>query len=750
MLFVYLASFCLSINTTYAQELISGSLSGTLTSDQYHVTGNIWVEEQNSLIIEAGSQFTFQGAYSFVIHGTLFCNGTYNAPVTFTDLGQNWLGITCTSTCDPATVFRYAVIENSSDVGLAILSCAPELYRCTIQYNLGAGLSINSSSGLLQVSSSLIRENSGRGIVVSGQSILIINDSTIRDNTGFIGAGISCFQSIIDLINVDLLDNSTSGFDQDGGGGIYASGSSLFLENCDVRGNSVYDDDDGASGGAIYAVGTTLAIESSVVENNSTEAWDLGGNGGAIFFDGGSLSIQGTDFIGNSSIGYQQGGAGGAIHVTDSSVELTGCRFFNNQASGEQAPGGAIYLNQAGFVDISDCQFSDNYTDVRGGAIYVNNTTGGNLTNLSMTNNESGDFGKAIYLYQSTVDLSSSLIAYHVGDAIHVGAASALTVEYCDFFGDQQTHISGIIPVGFGTIVQVNGNGDPCDVSFNIFLNPTLIDYPSYDLRLLPDSPCVDAGDPTLPTDPDGSIADIGAIALATQPMELALNPVQTMLDPDGGTIMYDVSLLSNVGTAFPALTYAEMITLPNGNTLPGFIRRITFPFAPYGNQTVEGFELTVPSFAPSGWYELNAYVGLSPGQVGDTDFISFYKPESNVPTRNLISASDFSTAGNIGDNSQTVTTESTQPTEFILHPPYPNPFNDRARIIIELPVRSNVIISAYNIHGQLVRTLHDGFLSAGQTSFDFTTQGLASGLYFVTAEIPGSSHQIQKLTVIK
>jgi hypothetical protein len=49
-------------------------------------------------------------------------------------------------------------------------------------------------------------------------------------------------------------------------------------------------------------------------------------------------------------------------------------------------------------------------------------------------------------------------------------------------------------------------------VYLNIFEDPLFVDRPNRDYNLLPGSACIDAGDPALPHDPDGTVADIGAL----------------------------------------------------------------------------------------------------------------------------------------------------------------------------------------------------------------------------------------------
>jgi FlgD Ig-like domain len=50
----------------------------------------------------------------------------------------------------------------------------------------------------------------------------------------------------------------------------------------------------------------------------------------------------------------------------------------------------------------------------------------------------------------------------------------------------------------------------------NITLPPRFVDYQNGDLRLEMFSPCIDAGNPTDPLDPDGTRSDIGAIPYET------------------------------------------------------------------------------------------------------------------------------------------------------------------------------------------------------------------------------------------
>ena len=67
------------------------------------------------------------------------------------------------------------------------------------------------------------------------------------------------------------------------------------------------------------------------------------------------------------------------------------------------------------------------------------------------------------------------------------------------------------MPAGFGNLVTQNINGDPCDQHNNIFMDPVFEDAANDNYQITMYSPCINAGDPNLPYDPDNSISDIGA-----------------------------------------------------------------------------------------------------------------------------------------------------------------------------------------------------------------------------------------------
>ena len=60
-----------------------------------------------------------------------------------------------------------------------------------------------------------------------------------------------------------------------------------------------------------------------------------------------------------------------------------------------------------------------------------------------------------------------------------------------------------------------------------------------------------------------------------------------------------------------------------------------------------------------------------------------------------------------------------------------PNPFNPSTTIGFGLPAAGNVRLTVYNVLGQEVETLVDGYLDAGYHAFEWRAERAASGVYF-------------------
>jgi len=88
-------------------------------------------------------------------------------------------------------------------------------------------------------------------------------------------------------------------------------------------------------------------------------------------------------------------------------------------------------------------------------------------------------------------------------------------------------------------------------------------------------------------------------------------------------------------------------------------------------------------------------------------------------------------------------------PTEFNISGIYPNPFNSTTTIRYSLPIPTHVSLEVYNLTGQQITTMFEGYLQAGFHSTNLIANNLPSGLYFVRLK---ASEQVvtQKVMLIR
>jgi hypothetical protein len=73
----------------------------------------------------------------------------------------------------------------------------------------------------------------------------------------------------------------------------------------------------------------------------------------------------------------------------------------------------------------------------------------------------------------------------------------------------------------------------------------------------------------------------------------------------------------------------------------------------------------------------------------------------------------------------------SLPPEDYLLYQNYPNPFNNSTAIDFQIPVKSFVKLSVYDITGQKIADLINNEMEAGKHKIIFNKRGLASGIYF-------------------
>ena len=98
---------------------------------------------------------------------------------------------------------------------------------------------------------------------------------------------------------------------------------------------------------------------------------------------------------------------------------------------------------------------------------------------------------------------------------------------------------------------------------------------------------------------------------------------------------------------------------------------------------------------------------------------------------------------------SNEINVEVSTPVKFELSQNYPNPFNPSTKISFSIPQNSEVTLTIFNVLGQEVTKLVNGFMEAGNHTIDFNAAGFNSGIYFYKLEA-GNFSEVRKMTLLK
>ena len=88
-------------------------------------------------------------------------------------------------------------------------------------------------------------------------------------------------------------------------------------------------------------------------------------------------------------------------------------------------------------------------------------------------------------------------------------------------------------------------------------------------------------------------------------------------------------------------------------------------------------------------------------------------------------------------------------PDEYILGKVYPNPFNPVTNVSFALPEDGHVSVEIFNLKGQLIDSIFNGFMYAGEYHFNWNAEGFVSGTYFINMNA-GSYQGTQKVVLMK
>ena len=116
------------------------------------------------------------------------------------------------------------------------------------------------------------------------------------------------------------------------------------------------------------------------------------------------------------------------------------------------------------------------------------------------------------------------------------------------------------------------------------------------------------------------------------------------------------------------------------------------------------------------------------------------YNPVNNsftIPNQNLQFGNYYTIGTEESMISNVTQTPTAPPKRLLLSQNYPNPFNPETQFYYTLPNAASIEINLYNISGQKVKVLYNGFQSAGEHRVKIRGDDLSSGLYFYEIKTP-------------
>jgi hypothetical protein len=371
-----------------------------------------------------------------------------------------------------------------------------------------------------------------------------VSDNYVHDNTSdYHAGGMYFYYSGVEFTG-NTIENNYGGED---GAGVYFSVSNATIEGNHFEGNEAYDD---GAGLRLY-YGTCEIIDNTFIGNstgddgggakfshseheligNYFEGNSAGDAGGGLELDNDSSQVEGNVFIGNTATR----GAGLHNWRTETSFEILDNEFTGNIAS--DCGGAMSFDNSPYWIHIHHNTMMENEA-MDGGAICVDmvyrdpDDVGGledfyqdsylNIYNNILGNNIAGDDGGGLYVKAGMVYLTNVVMDDNYGGSSGTIATkgSPVVVQNSIFYDNDGGAValveddiegdSGSITWSYSAFYDNDGGytglDDPAAHDGNIFDDPML----SSTWELESDSPCIDAGDPSI-SDEDGSRSDMGA-----------------------------------------------------------------------------------------------------------------------------------------------------------------------------------------------------------------------------------------------
>jgi hypothetical protein len=381
---------------------------------------------------------------------------------------------------------------------------------------------------------------------------------------------------------------------------------------------------------------------------------------------------------------------------------------------------------------LEDVTIKDNRTGDSGGGLWINNGIGLTFDRVTITNNTSTYNGAGIVLMQSEpIRISRTTIAnnFLAGDANgNVGQGDGMWAMFTNvgisnsiFYGNTGTG-NEVVRMGGDYFYMVHSSTQAeatySDYSLgSITGNPLFVDAENGDYSLQDDSPCIDAGSADISFDGNEAyINDYFGLAPDMGSHEWVLpsvNNVSIFVSASSITLTWDV--YSDPELQYYAVEYS---------TDPEFVNGVESILGTENYLVLDQDDL---EYGTEYFFRVLAF----------TNFWS-------LPSDMLSGTLEFLEIDN----------DTELPISFSLNQNYPNPFNPTTNISYSIASDNFVTVTIYNVMGEKIKTLSNGFSTSGHKSVKWNAQNergqeVSAGLYVYTIEA-GDFRDTKKMLLLK
>lgn len=221
--------------------------------------------------------------------------------------------------------------------------------------------------------------------------------------------------------------------------------------------------------------------------------------------------------------------------------------------------------------------------------------------------------------------------------------------------------------------------------------------------------------------------------------MTVSLIPINPpiVIPAGGGSFEYNLNI-ANIGPAAAVFDGWIQTELPSGEIYEILVR--TGLMLSPGASIARNMTQIIPGAAPAGDYTYSLIAGNHPDQIYAEASFPFTKDGTDMTAGGNWDIYGWDGPANLSD---------ALPLSFELKQNFPNPFNPETAIQFALPEASKVSLKIFNITGQTVEVLTDGYMNAGYHSVVWNAETLPSGVYFYSLEAEGFS-AVKKCVLIK